>query len=112
MKSPKIKAGIAAIFAPEGAEIEIPAGEFGASLIEFGGYVSTAGSTLTAYANRGAKGALNALFWNGLIGKINERATGLGSSVGVSETNIQAVQGLLDQAPDGILEEEAACNVN
>jgi RHS repeat-associated protein len=104
--------GVAGIFAPEAAPVEIDAAAAGASMVEFGGTVSTVGSALTGYAAAGFKGAAEEAAVSFVIGKINKLATGLGATKGVSESTLGGVSGLLDQASDGILELEAACDEN
>lgn len=104
--------GVAAIFAPEGAPAEYAGAAEGAGLIEVGGYASTAGTALTAYANGGWKNAGAALVLGAVIGQTNKFVSGLGASSGVSDSTINAVGGLLDQSSDGILDVKGACSGN
>ena len=103
--------GVAEFFVPEGAELEIPLDEAGAGMVEFGGHVSTLGSTISGYASGGALGALkeggSALILDQLASLTASKAFG-----GFTEAQKTAASSLIGQSADELRAEEAACNGN
>jgi len=107
-----IGSGAAAFVAPEGAPAEYIGAETGAGLVGVGGTASSIGSTLTGYARGGVLGGTEALGASFLLGRINKFASGLGAVSGVTKSTGDAIEGLLEQASDGVLEVETQCHVN
>jgi len=104
-------AGLAALFAPEGAPVEITGAEEGFGLITTGDAAAALGNSLTAFANTGSvKAGIEAGATSVATNQIRDLALG-GLFHGASEASVSALSAMMGQVADAVHKEEVACGV-
>lgn len=100
---------LGAVFAPEGAELEVEGGVEGVSMIRAGTGLSILGSAVTGYARNGPLGALEYGSAAFMLSKLEEGIAGLSLPEGTSEATTKAVEGVFGELGEAIQAEQAAC---